>query len=132
MTISLNGGPALTPDVVTDATWSTTLTGLKAGNNTITMTATPIAPVPAPVATALIAATNVTFPSGILTGGASASVTDALRTLKIVLGIVQATDAEKANGDVAPLINGLPAPDGKLDVADVVVTLRKAVGLENF
>jgi len=33
---------------------------------------------------------------------------------------------------VAPLVNGVPQPDGKLDVGDVLLILRKVVGLVDF
>jgi hypothetical protein len=31
--------------------------------------------------------------------------------------------------DLAPLVNGVPTPDGKVTAADALVILRKAVGL---
>ena len=40
-----------------------------------------------------------------------------------------ATAVDLAHADVAPLVNGVPQPDGKIDVGDVVVILRKSVGL---
>jgi hypothetical protein len=34
-----------------------------------------------------------------------------------------------AHGDVAPLVAGKPQPDGKITMGDVVVILRKSIGL---
>ncbi len=97
VTISINGGPAITPDTVGDTTWSATVTGLKAGANTIAVTANPIAPLPTAVSNTASAAVNVAFPSGVISGGSSISVNDALKSLKIALGIVQPTDIDKVN-----------------------------------
>jgi hypothetical protein len=67
--------------------------------------------------------------SGDLTGDGIVDIADALRTLRIAAGIVQPTSAEITHADVAPIVNGLPQPDGKIDISDVVAILRKAVGL---
>jgi hypothetical protein len=37
-----------------------------------------------------------------------------------------------AHGDLAPLVNGIPQPDGVVDVGDVLVLLRRIVGLVDF
>lgn len=60
------------------------------------------------------------------------TVDDALRALLIASGIVQPTAADLLVGDVAPLVGGHPAPDGKIDIGDVVVILRRAVGLVSW
>jgi alpha-tubulin suppressor-like RCC1 family protein/uncharacterized protein YfaP (DUF2135 family) len=56
--------------------------------------------------------------------GATTSV-DALLALQMSIG--KKTVDLKA--DLAPLVNGVPAPDGKVTAADALVILRKAVGL---
>jgi hypothetical protein len=33
---------------------------------------------------------------------------------------------------VAPLVNGVPAPDSRIDVADALTILKKVVGLVKF
>jgi hypothetical protein len=50
---------------------------------------------------------------------------DALLALQIAVG----KKPVDAKADVAPLVNGIPAPDGKIIAADALVILRKAVGL---
>lgn len=67
------------------------------------------------------------LPSGNL--GYGGTVSDALRALMIAQGLITPTAADMMNGDVAPLIGGTPHPDGKIDLGDVIVLLRKAVGL---
>jgi len=54
---------------------------------------------------------------------------DALRALRIVAGLIVPTSNDIAHGDVAPMVNGVPRPDGTIDIGDVVVILRRAVGL---
>jgi hypothetical protein len=61
--------------------------------------------------------------------GNGIDVSDALRALRITAGLNIPTGADSAHGDVAPIVNGRPQPDGKIDIGDVVVILRKAVGL---
>jgi hypothetical protein len=42
--------------------------------------------------------------------------------------LVTLTPAQIQRGDVAPLVNNKPAPDGKVDLGDVGVLLRRLVG----
>jgi hypothetical protein len=53
------------------------------------------------------------------------NVADALRILRIALGLIQATPADLVLGDVAPL----GAPDGVINIADALIILRMAIGL---
>jgi hypothetical protein len=57
---------------------------------------------------------------------------DALKTLRIAAGLEAATANDLEHGDVAPLVNAAPQPDGKIDIGDVVVILRKSVGLAGW
>jgi hypothetical protein len=50
---------------------------------------------------------------------------DALLALQMAVGKMPVNP----KADVAPLVNGIPAPDGKVIAADALVILRKAVGL---
>lgn len=80
----------------------------------------------------LSAAPSQTFiidTSGDVNGDGTVNVADALQALRFTAKLVSPTSAEIARGDVAPLIDGKPQPDGKIDIRDVVVILRKAVGL---
>jgi len=67
-------------------------------------------------------------PDGDLDGG-GVSVTDALLALRITAGLITPTVSDIVHADVAPFVNNVPHPDGKIDIGDVVVILRKAIGL---
>jgi hypothetical protein len=67
-------------------------------------------------------------PSGDINQDSKVDISDALKLLEIAVGRVDATAAMLKNADVAPLVNGIPSPDGKIDIGDVVVTLRRIVG----
>src|SRR6185369_12744762 len=75
-----------------------------------------------------------TAPDGILIPGEGApSIADALRALRLAVGLDQPTRDDRNHGDVAPLgPDGKPRPDGIFEPADALVILRKAIGLLNF
>jgi len=64
----------------------------------------------------------------------SISVVDALRALRIAAMIITATADDTTYGDVAPLMGTplMPAPNTVINTGDVVVVLRKAVGLVSW
>jgi len=66
---------------------------------------------------------------GDINGDGKVDVGDVLRVLRIILGMEAATADDYAKADVAPMINGKPAPDGVIDIGDAVVILNMAVGL---
>jgi len=70
-------------------------------------------------------------PDGDLDGG-GVSVSDALKALRIAVGIVTPTANDFAHGDVAPLVNGIPQSDAKIDLGDVIVILRRSVELVSW
>jgi hypothetical protein len=74
----------------------------------------------------------VPFADGCLNCGGVVTVTDALRALQIAVGTIVPTPEDFLHLDVAPLVGGIPAPDGIIDIADALVILQKAVGLINF
>jgi len=80
-------------------------------------------------ATATFSPAGAAVPDGILTGGTSPSIADALKALRIAAGLITPDGNDLAHGDVAPLVNGSPQPDGKIDINDAIVILRKSVGL---
>ena len=69
---------------------------------------------------------------GDLNGDGCVDLQDALAALRISLGMDPASAEALAHGDVAPLVNGVPHPDGVIDAGDVLVILRKIVGLVDF
>ena len=76
-------------------------------------------------------APSPTPPDGDLDGG-GVSITDALRALRISAGLITPAADDLAKGDVAPLVNGKPQPDGIIDIGEVVVILRRAVGVVSW
>ena len=95
-----------------------TITGIDSGNYALT-------------ATTASTTADIIAPDGDL-DGSGVSVTDALRALRIAGGLIIPTAADSSHGDVAPLVSGIPQPDDSIDIGDVVVILRKTVGLVNW
>jgi hypothetical protein len=60
------------------------------------------------------------------------TIADAVIALGIAIGRITPTPEQMLRGDVAPLVNGRPAPDGRIDIGDAVVILRKVVGLVSW
>ncbi|NVN91566.1 MAG: carboxypeptidase regulatory-like domain-containing protein [Desulfuromonadales bacterium] len=54
---------------------------------------------------------------------------DALKSLREVVGLDKPSNFDKLRFDVAPFLNGVPAPDGVLDIRDSLNILRMVVGL---
>ncbi|MBJ6724265.1 dockerin type I repeat-containing protein [Geomesophilobacter sediminis] len=69
---------------------------------------------------------------GDLNGDGVVDIADALVALKIAIGAVSPTSMQVALGDVAPLVDGKPSPDGTINAGDVVLILEKIVGLKNW
>jgi hypothetical protein len=65
--------------------------------------------------------------------GSTATIADALKTLKAVIGSVSLTAEEKIRYDVAPLAdNGKPQGNGAVDYADVIMILRRSIGFGSW
>jgi hypothetical protein len=71
-------------------------------------------------------------PDGDLNADNQVNAGDVLIASRIALGLMTASIEQMDHGDVAPLLNGSPAPDGVIDVADVLVIQRKAIGAITF
>ncbi|HEY6872684.1 MAG TPA: S8 family serine peptidase [Geobacteraceae bacterium] len=71
-------------------------------------------------------------PSGDVDGDGSVTVKDALMVLRAAVGLAPWSATLMYNGDVAPLVNGVPGPDRKIGVDDAVLILRKVVGASAF
>jgi hypothetical protein len=67
--------------------------------------------------------------NGDLNRNGSVDIGDALLALRMAVGLVIATDADKLIGDVSPQSGGKPNPDGKIDISDALLILRRVVGL---
>jgi subtilisin family serine protease len=65
---------------------------------------------------------------GDVTADGIVDVRDILLAQQILMGQRTATPIELSHGDVAPLINGIPAPDGQFNPGDLLLIQRKALG----
>lgn len=126
VSVKVNDGPAIPAAASSDTTWSVLASGFTGGANTITAVATD------PLGSVSVSANlSVIFADGSFSGGA-VNIADAVRALRIAVGLVTATADDMLHADVAPLVNGVPEPDGRIDVSDAMVILKKAVGLVSF
>ena len=72
------------------------------------------------------------FADGDLNGDQLVNVADVLLATRILTGQLTPTQDQLDHGDVAPLVNGVPVPDGLFNLGDVLVIQRKALGIVNF
>ena len=75
---------------------------------------------------------TTTYPYGDVEGNGTVDINDALLALRMAAGLVTPTTQQMSVADVAPLVNGTPQPDGKIDIGDVLVILLKVVGMVNL
>ncbi|MCW9014344.1 MAG: thrombospondin type 3 repeat-containing protein [Gammaproteobacteria bacterium] len=71
-------------------------------------------------------------PDGDINNDGIVNVVDILIAQQILGGQLTPTSEQLAHGDVAPLISGVPTPDGQFNVGDLVVIMRKATGMIDF
>jgi hypothetical protein len=101
-----------------------------ASNHTLTVDASDGAGNAAPTTT--LAFTIVLADGRVVNPGAlTPTIADALVTLKHAVGIAPLLVGDQfAHADVAPLdLNGIPNPNGTIDISDALVILKAAVGL---
>ncbi len=120
-------GTATYTPTVTAGTFSQTIVLPAEGAYTINVTATDEAG-----NTSSVTRNIIYIKLGDLDADGDVDVADALKALRIAAGIDTASASEQSRGDVAPIVNNTPTPDGKIDIGDVVVILRKAVGLGSW
>jgi cytochrome c peroxidase len=118
------------PVTAANGAWSTTITGLVRGVNSITVVAAD------PAGNVSFSTTSVTFgvADGNFKGTGTADISDALKALRISVGLITATSDDMLHGDVAPLdtVTGIPIGDNAINIADALTILRKVVGLISF
>ncbi|AAR34084.1 fibronectin type III domain-containing protein [Geobacter sulfurreducens] len=68
-------------------------------------------------------------PSATGTTGAGVTIVDALQALRMTVGIIRPDSSQIARLDVAPMVNGASVGDGRIDITDVIVILRMALGM---
>ncbi len=110
------------------STWSCNITGLAPGINNVTVVAVDLV---SNISTVNGAITRI-LPDGNFKGTGVTDISDALKAMRIAVGLDQPTITDMLHGDVAPLVNGLPTQDNRIDIADALLILRKIVGLATF
>ena len=60
------------------------------------------------------------------------NIVDIMLAQQILIGQLTPTTEQQVHGDVAPLISGIPTPDGQFNAGDLIVIIRKAAGLITF
>jgi hypothetical protein len=107
--------------------WTSPVTTLAIGANTITVTATDAAG----NITIATPATITVYRAGAANTDGTITISDAQLALTYALGLTNPTAEQYVRSDVAPvdMSTHLPKPDGKIDVDDVIVMLRRAAGL---
>lgn len=124
VSVIISDGTNLYTPTVINGIFQQTITFPTDGNYVITTTATDEA------GNHSLAQRNINYVKwGDLDSSGVVDVSDALRALRIAAGLIQPAAIDLGRGDVAPLVNGKPQPDGTIDIGDVVVILRKSVGL---
>jgi hypothetical protein len=66
---------------------------------------------------------------GDVNNNGTTDLVDVLKVFHHAFGSARLTAAELVRADIAPIVNGVSQPDGKVDIHDVIVILRRAVGL---
>jgi hypothetical protein len=101
------------------------------GNYRIAVTATDAVGNPPSTATRNIIYTP--YPGNINGDGSATSLIEVLKAFQYVIGTAPLTPTEKLRLDCAPLgPDGKPNPNGEVDTADVILLLRRIVGLVNW
>ncbi len=96
------------------------MSGLANGDNTITVTATNASG----NTNSSTATIKVVIADGCFRGTGSPDITDALKALKMAVGIIAPTNDDLLHGDVTS--------DGRIDTGDALLILRKSVGMAAF
>jgi hypothetical protein len=109
---------------------STAISASANGTYTIRLTAADVAGNSASSEMTLVwdTALPTTLSDGDLNNDGAVTIADALRAMQIAVGLIAPTATDLAKGDVAPLVSGRPAPDGKINTGDAVVVLQKVIG----
>jgi cytochrome c peroxidase len=125
--VKVNDSAATPAEAPTATTWSATV-GLAGGLNNITVIATDVDQ----NQVSLTASLSVIFSDGCLSCGGAVGIADAVRALHIAVGNIDPTDNDLIHGDVSPLVDGVPTPNGRIDASDALLILKKVAGLVSF
>lgn len=111
---------------VADGSWNADLSGVSYTPENLLAVATDAA------GNSTSQALSYNFPTGTVNSDGKPAVTDALRAIRIVVNQVTPTAQELASYDIGPLVNGKPNPNGKIEIVDAILILRKALGLKSW
>jgi len=75
---------------------------------------------------------SISKPDGDLNIDGIVNLLDILIAQQILNGQMVPTSLQLAHGDIAPLIDGVPAPDGQFNIADMLVIMRRVAGITTF
>jgi hypothetical protein len=67
--------------------------------------------------------------NGDVNGDGQVDVKDLLLAMRILTGQYTPSQEEQSRWDIAPLVNGVPAPDGQNNLGDYLILQRKVLGL---
>jgi hypothetical protein len=109
-----------------DGTWSVNLAGTPHDPASLRITAADAA------GNVTVRALTAPVPTGDLNNDGKVTMVDALRVLRIAVGLVAPTADDYAAADVGPLVNGEVRPDGKIDLQDAILIMRKSVGVQTW
>jgi cytochrome c peroxidase len=118
--ITVNTGAVVGPVTVTGSGWNCQVSGLKKGDNIITVTAAD----PLGNVTTRTATVKLVIADGCFRGTGSPDISDALKALRMAVGLITSTPDDLLHGDVTI--------DGRIDSADALQILRKVAGLPSF
>jgi sugar lactone lactonase YvrE len=117
VTVKDRNGSVVASTLIVNGSWSLVLTGTE--------------PLPLNISATDAAGNNSRNGDLDLSGGRP-DIVDAVQAMSFALEFAVPSANDLLRGDVAPLINGVPTPDGKVDTGDALIILRKAVGLIDF
>jgi len=116
------GDSVIWQQIIMGSTWSTTIAGLKPGDNVVLITAKDAVEEKA-------ASLTITGGAGDLNSDGELTTSDALMALKMSVAKLAPTAGQLKAGDLAPLINGKPSSaKGVINASDALVILELAVG----
>jgi hypothetical protein len=112
--------------VTSNGSWSANLAGVTYDSATLLAVATDAA------GNSTSQTLAYSFPDGTLSGTGKPTVQDALKAIRMVVNKTTPSAAELAHYDIGPLVGGKPNPDGKIEIVDAILILRKALGLTSW
>lgn len=111
---------------IANGSWTADLTGVSYSPENLLSIATDAA------GNSTSASLSYNYPSGTINSDGKTTVQDALRSIRIVVNQLTPTAQELASYDIGPLVNGKPNPNGKIEIVDAILILRKALGLKSW